>query len=117
MRNGWTRSVFVASANERSWRPPATLASEWRAAEAVRVGLGGPITLRSSAGWRSYRISSKATRVRRRAEPSLYRRPPRPAASRLLYVHASERMLLLGSRRLTSGAYDHRRRGYAMTTG
>jgi uncharacterized protein (TIGR02466 family) len=34
-----------------------------------------------------------------------------------VHVHASERMLFIyGSRRLTSGEYDRRRKGYAMTT-
>ena len=64
MRNGWTRSVFVGQARTSGLGvvPSDAFAANGAPPEAVRVGLGGPLpALRSSADWRSCRISSKGS--------------------------------------------------------
>jgi hypothetical protein len=46
MRNGWTRSVFVSQARPSSLGvvPSDAFAANGAPPEAVRVGLGGPVT-------------------------------------------------------------------------
>jgi DNA-binding transcriptional MocR family regulator len=62
MRNGWTRSVFVSQARTSGLGvvPSDAFAANGAPPEAVRVGLGGPITrTQVERGLAFYRISSK----------------------------------------------------------